>query len=972
MLDSLHPIEKKYWQRFEAALIEHGHQRFLEEWPETVICALPKVLSGSDFFANQLIQHPLYLTELLEKDELWNKQSKLYYARKVVVFDWLAMESEAFDRALRAFRNKAYIRIIWRDSLHLSTVQETMQDLSDLASILIKLCVRIHTKKLVQVHGKPTNHAGIPQDLVVIAMGKLGAHELNLSSDVDLIFTYPEEGETALEPGMSAKKQLSNQEFFIRLGHRIIYSLNEVTSDGFVFRVDMRLRPYGQSGALASSFASLEKYYLDQGRSWERYAFIKARAITGEYKQVGNVFKFLNTFVYRRYVDYGVIDAIRKMKALINREVLRQGDVDNIKIGTGGIREIEFIVQIFQLIQGGQKSQLRTSRLLSALSVLESEQMLPEQVVFELREAYIFLRRSEHVLQAFDDRQTHLLPGDEEHRERMAYVMGFSAWHLYAQVLEKHRNLVRLHFGEMVKPDQEEEVSEDLQVELFQAWWLDELTSDQLFLLLQDTEFADIKTANLVLNDFRISVYARLMQRTEKERIDQLMPILLSCIAENELANTVLSRITMILEQVIRRSSYISLLIERPKALSQLIMLCGVSQWIPEELTRFPHLLDELLYDFHLMTIPTAKELREELRQQLLRVPEEDLESQMEILRMFKNVHRFHAAVAEIMQVFPVTEISDYLTLVAECLLQMALDISVQQLVAKYGLPQRSEAASSPDPIQILIIAYGKMGSMEMSYGSDLDLVFVYQAEPHLSTQGPKSIENQVFYARLVQRTIHILSTTTHGGRLYEVDTRLRPSGESGLLVCQLQYLEQYLLNNAWTWEHQALVRARAVAGHPDLSKDFDQLRQNILCLPRTEKILQIQIIKMRAKMMEQFGMPVDAAVFDIKQDAGGLVDIEFIAQYGVLLWAQRYPDLVQEVGTLKIIEAFSRLDLLSTVQAEQLSEAYIEYRSMIHLLIIKNLPSTITATKFEYHRTVVRSVWREFICCSASLKLGR
>jgi glutamate-ammonia-ligase adenylyltransferase len=923
--------------------------------PADMQAQLDRVLYGSDFVAEQLQRRPQILSTLVDSGRLFRHMTVSDFVASLAQYCQNISSHEQFDVAIRQWRMSEYVRIIWRDLTGLAELTEVMSEVSYVAEVALQACLDWHFPRLEKQYGSPLC-GDVPltqQDFMIVGLGKLGAGELNLSSDIDLMFVFS-------EPGMT-NRTLSNQEFFNRLGQKIIQSLHEISVEGFVFRVDMRLRPYGNSGALTQSLDALENYYQEQGRPWERYALIKARAITGSDANCLRLQKIIAPFVYRRYVDFTAINALREMKALINREVLRLGAAQDIKTGTGGIREIEFIVQVFQLIHGGRETCLQTLSLFAALDGVMLLGLLPPAVGQELTQAYIFLRRLENRLQALQDRQTHQLPTDAIFQQRIASMMDFTDWQAFSDALEKIRYRVRDHFSSMVRDVSEEQRQIDPQWELYHAWWSGELSQIQVNDLLANTGFANSERALNLMTDFRQSMHARHLQAQGRERLDQLMPLLLLCVAKCPQAELVLVRVLPIIEQIVRRSAYLTLLIERPHALQRLITLCAASVWIPERLARFPNLLDELLYDFKLLRLPTLPELQKTLEQQLLRAGEYDLEAQMEILRDFKNVNLFHVAMAEITGAIPLMDVSDALTFVAQTIVENAFRIASDHMIAQYGYPQGPDG---PLPeIELSILAYGKMGGFEMSYGSDLDLVFIYQAEADLQTQGPKSLENGVYYGRLAQRIIHILSTMTHGGRLYEVDTRLRPSGESGLLVCQLSYLREYLFNQAWTWEHQALVKARGLVGNRELLNVFTQLRHRVLCYPRSDKILRIQVVSMRNKMLEHLGSNASEHIFDIKQDRGGLIDIEFLVQYGVLLYAQKYPELTLETGTIRSLRAFAARQLISEENADGLIAAYMAYRSTIHALILKNQQPQVDADTFLGYRQLVQRLWREFVC---------
>ncbi len=960
----LRDIVEKHWSNLSDTLMREGLESIFMAFPERVFSELPQVLLGSDFVADYIICNPMTFSELVADSSFWKSYDESDYSNKLQRFLGTKEISEIeFNQKIRQFRNREYVRIIWRDLSRLSTLSEIMRDLSLLAEAAVAVCVQYHYELLVRKYGVPmsqeqASESASVQELIVLAMGKLGARELNLSSDIDLIFAYPKAGTTR-----HRDNSISNQVFFTRLGQRVIQSLSNITAQGFVFRVDMRLRPYGSSGDLVMHYDAMESYYQAQGRSWERYALIKARVITGNSVYANEILKRLTPFVYRAYVDFGAIEELRNMKKLIHREVLRKQEVDNIKLGTGGIREIEFIVQAFQLIHGGRAVDLQVHALSEAMLVIEHLGMLPQLVIDELTAAYGFLRETEHRLQALSDRQTHVLPKDRIERLRLAFSMGYGDWSSYFKSLEKHRGRVRKHFEDMVRPEQKQQTgmqSDQQQLELYQAWWLQEL-SDQQVMTLLETVLKEVRLTVIEhVRAFRSGNIWKKAQLLGQHRLDRLMPEFLYQAMQQPQPDVVIMRVLPIFEQILRRSAYITLLVEHPVALRRLMGLCAASLWVAEQLRQFPILFDELLYEERMFVEPISVDFNDILRQQLSRVTEDDLESQMEILRYFKSAHVLHMAIAELRQFLSLTDISRYLTDIAETTVNTVADLAWTQLIHKYGVPQN--ALGEPCEKCFIIVAYGKMGAREMGYGSDLDLVFLYDADPALSTNGDVSVENSVFFARMAQRIVHILSTTTYGGRLYEVDTRLRPSGESGFLVNTVNYFHKYMLSTAWTWEHQAFVRARAVAGSNVLRQKFEQIRAQILTMPRSKDSLRSDVIAMREKMIQHLGSSARSSTFDLKQDKGGILDIEFIVQYGVLLKAREHECLLKCWETLSALKAFAEIGLLCVEDVALLEEAYRAYRSRARLLVLQNQKPRVDKLDFKDFRENVRFVWKRFV----------
>ncbi len=876
-------------------------------------------------------------------------------------------DEKTFDRKLRQFRRDMMMRILWRDFCDLAPMSDTTLDMTHLAQVTIQASIKFHRQQLLPRLGVPMGcQSGAEQPLVVLGMGKLGGYELNVSSDIDLIFCYPEKGETE-----GGKKSISNQEYFIKLGQKLINSLDQNTVDGFVFRVDMRLRPYGQSGALVLNFDAMEEYYQTQGREWERYAMIKSRIVSGDAVAGGEkageeLMTMLRPFTYRRYLDFSAIESMRDMKTLINREVQRKGINTDVKLGAGGIREIEFIVQVFQMIRGGRDERLRERRVLKLLPLLEAQECLPAGAAEQLSQAYVFLRNTEHAIQGYQDKQTQSLPVDELDFQRLAWVLGFDSVEAFSDQLSTHRERVNDYFQEVIAAPKDEQ-NEDSDFARWAPFWPkqgapdgQELDVEHLAAELKEQGLNESQAVAEELAKLAGSRAIKAMQPEGRARLDALMPRLLGLLFDrNESAQT-LARILVLLEAVSRRTAYILLLVENPNALLQLVRLCGGSRWIADQLARHPALLDELLDQRSLYNPPDKEALRDELRQQVLRVGWDDLEGQMETLRYFRLAHGLRVAASEVTEVLPLMKVSDYLTWLAEVILEHVLALAWQQMIERHGKPQAAQDQPAPE---FIVVGYGKMGGFELGHGSDLDLVFIHNANSRDYSDGDKPLDNQTFFTRLGQKMIHIMNAQTVSGQLYEVDMRLRPSGNSGLLVSSLTAFEKYQRNEAWTWEHQALTRARVVAGGQQLTEQFEALRHDILQSSRDDAELKADVVKMREKMRTSLGTKGGeeerAKQFHLKQDAGGIVDIEFLVQYSVLAWSKQYPELSRWSDNVRILACLEQTDRLSSDDAEQLAEAYKAYRSAGHRLVLQSLPGQVGGDEFIEQRENVTRIWR-------------
>ncbi|MGN2405608.1 bifunctional [glutamate--ammonia ligase]-adenylyl-L-tyrosine phosphorylase/[glutamate--ammonia-ligase] adenylyltransferase [Pseudomonas syringae] len=967
------PLITRAQQTFRTALADLSVDALasFEAWPESRRLAFDRVCAASDFVTEQICRDPRMLLDMADLGELERSFSAGELRGQIADALSTATTDDELGRNLRRQRMRHQVRIIWRDLTRQADLIETCRDLSDMADACIDLACHWLHERLCQQFGTPTGRrTGLPQQMVILGMGKLGAVELNLSSDIDLIFGYPEGGET-----VGVKRPLDNQEFFIRLGQRLIKALDPVTVDGFVFRVDMRLRPYGSSGALVLSFNALEQYYQDQGRDWERYAMIKARVVGGDQKAGAELLEMLRPFVYRRYLDFSAIEALRTMKQLIQQEVKRKGMAENIKLGAGGIREVEFIAQAFQLIHGGRDLSLQQRPLFKVLKTLEGQGYLPSAVTEELREGYEFLRYTEHAIQAIADRQTQMLPDNEQDQARIALMMGFSDWASFHERLMYWRGRVSWHFRQVIADpdsDPDDEQEDDSEVIVGGEWlplWEESQDEEAASRQLSQAGFVNAETAIKHLANLRSSPHLRSMQRLSRERLDAFIPRLLAQAVEHAKPDLVLERVLPLVEAVARRSAYLVLLTENPDALRRLLTLCAASPWIAEQIARFPLLLDELLNEGRLFNPPLAPELAAELRERLIRIPEDDLEQQMEALRHFKLAHSLRVAASEITGSLPLMKVSDYLTWLAGAILEQVLALAWRHSVARHGTPSRPDGTLC-DP-GFVIVGYGKVGGIELGHGSDLDLVFIHDGDPQTETDGARPIDSAQFFTRLGQRIIHLLTTQTNSGQLYDVDMRLRPSGASGLLVSSLGAFARYQDREAWTWEHQALVRARVLTGSPDVGREVEKVRADVLGRERDLDKLRAEVSEMRAKMRDNLGSRLTAAgrganafessmPFDLKQDAGGIVDIEFMVQYAALAWSREHPGLLQYTDNIRILEGLEEAGLLPDADASLLREAYKAYRSAAHRQALQKQAGVVSGDQFHCERREVMRIWAQ------------
>ena len=910
---------------------------------------LQKTLRASQYAELVLGNHSIFLEQDYAIDQFINPLTTQQIQHIVQTsLDQLADEA-TWMREIRILRARLMFRWIWQDANQLTDVVTLTRELSDFADATICAAKDFARIPLVAKHGEPVGYNGKVQDLIVVAMGKLGAQELNLSSDIDLIFAFDEQGET------NGRKCIDVQQFCILWGQKLIYLLDHISADGFVFRVDMRLRPWGDGSALAISHVALEKYLSQHGREWERYAWIKARIVTGGQKGE-ELLDMTRPFVFRKYVDYTAFEAMREMKAMIEREVLRRNIEDDIKLGAGGIREVEFIVQVFQLIYGGSKLELQDRQCLVSLHHLGEVGLLDTQAVIELEDAYLFLRRVEHAIQALNDQQTQSLPTEPELRQRIVDTLAFSDWEAFLETLNVKRAKVIHQFEHLIK-----EKEPDPLIESFSQ------LEKQLEAVLDDG-------AKNLVHEFWYGHALKKLPAKAVQRLKTFWPHLIEAILQSNKPQTALLRLMPLVESVMRRTVYLVMLIESKGALQRLVKMATVSPWICEELTHYPVLLDEFLsMDFEL---PKRQDLEDSLRQQLLRIEIDQVEDQLRVLRLFKKSNVLAVAASDVLAESPLMKVSDALTDIAEVSVNATLNLAYQITAKKHGFPLDAEGQRcSTDHTAFTVAGYGKLGGIEMGYGSDLDLVFIHYMDEQSDTDGQKKISGFEFAIRVAQKFMSLMTTQTLDGRVYEIDTRLRPSGEAGLLVTSLKAFEQYQLKNAWLWEHQALVRARSIAGEQSLRDKFEALRCRILIQPRDEAKVREEVLKMRQKMKDHLGSSKEQqkdGIFHLKQDAGGIVDIEFMAQYAVLAWSGANSDLAHYSDNVRILEDAANAGCLSSDDATALIQAYLSERAESHRLALANQSMQVNAADWFDTREVVCKLWQRLIDPTATFALER
>jgi len=945
MIQASHPIPEvlhRQTKRLQDRFLDGCRTRALD-LPTQKFGIVKAAWAASPFVAELAVGDPRWFIDEILSVEVLPRPHQYYFEK---LADGLANseEIEAYP-LMRRFRNRELARIAWRDIVCGVDVAEITSELSNLADACITCGIDWSTRQLVKRFGRPYTTDGAPVSMNIIGMGKLGANELNFSSDIDLIFAFAGAGFTR------GGREISNQEFFDKLGQQFIALLNEKTADGFVFRVDTRLRPFGESGPLSSSFDALEHYYQLHGRDWERYALIKARIITGTTLEQAKLRAVLQPFVYRRYLDYGALSTVREMKALINAEVARRDLDDNVKLGSGGIREVEFIGQTFQLIRGGREPRLQKREIVPVIEACTELELINLNDARALIKAYYFLRQTEHRLQQVNDHQTHKLPDENTEQQRLAFGMGYPSYSEFIEALNIHRENVQRCFRELLGPDEAANMDRSIAKTLWENKERD-LSS------LKALGFGAPNIGYEFIERLRNPRFLSRLSQEAFKRLNLVMPRLIEMAGERTRNVETLPRLAELIEAIARRSVYLSLLADHPAALCRVIDLYDRSPWIARQITQHPLLLDELLDPEILFAPPNCNELVDQLGVMLTACAPTDIEKIMDALRDFKNQQVLRVAASDMMDQFPIAEVSNQLSFIAAALLHHVLAKATHILQEKHGEPHCVVDGVSRK-VAFAIIAYGKLGGFELGYGSDLDLVFIHDGSGTKQvTDGSRPIDNNVYFTRLAQRIIHYLTTQTAAGRGYKVDTRLRPSGASGLLVSSVKAFREYQRRNAWTWEHQALIRARTIAGATDVAVEFDRIRAETLTRIRDPEKLRAEIIEMRERMRAELDRS-NAKFFDLKQGVGGITDIEFMVQYMVLRWAHDRHELLAFTDNLRLLEVLTRLEFLSAEGGATLHDAYVAYRAEIHQCTLQEINSLVADSTFRGHRTAVTKLWK-------------
>ncbi len=910
-------------------------------------------LQYSRFAQRLLAAQPQLMSELAAEGPWTREAMRAFIARQ-------PQDTEPqLHAVLRQLRQRVMLRLLARDLLRKADLAEVCATTTALAEVTIQSALVWLEPRLEGDLGTPVSEKGEHQRLIVVGMGKLGGGELNVSSDIDLIFIYPEEGQTrGTSTGQERRGQerggrsLSNHEFFTRLGRRLIGALAEPTADGQVFRVDMRLRPWGDAGPLAASFDALEQYLVAQGREWERYAWIKGRALTGEgdderesaqsgsgwspqsdtgWNAQSALSAVVRPFVYRKYLDFGAFAAMRDLHAQIRAEVARRDLADHIKLGPGGIREIEFIAQAFQLIRGGRDAGLQVRPTLRVLALLAERRILPEDAAAQLAESYVFLRQLEHRLQYLDDAQTHTLPGDKADRALVAGSMGFASWNRFAAVLDAYRERVSQQFEQIFS------TQETPRHALASLWQGDLDAGGGAEERLEALGFRSSADLAARLRAIRRSARYADLPDASRSRFDLLAPRLIELSAACGNPDATLERCLTLIETISRRAAYLALLDEHPQALAKLAELVSASSWASEYLNRHPIVLDELLDARGVTDEPDWREFGNALRAQMMAFGG-DPERQMDLLREAHHAQSFRLLVQDLAGHLTVERLADHLSDLADCVLQVILELCWTQL--------RTRHCEFP---RFAVIAYGKLGGKELGYASDLDIIFLHDDPREAAPEN---------YARLAVRINNWLNARTGAGVLFETDLRLRPDGAAGLLVSSVEAFRRYQREAAWVWEHQALTRARYCAGDATVGALFEETRREILRAPRDPGKLREEVLAMRRQMIE--GHPNKSELFDLKHDRGGMVDIEFIVQYLVLAHSSRHTGLTANDGNIALLRIAADLGLIARDLSDAVRDAYRDYRRRQHGLRLNGAPyARVPHAEVAAAIEATRALWR-------------
>lgn len=894
------------------------------------------ILSMSDFVAKTMFQYPAECAELIRQGALDDPFFSLDFSEEINERITFGLNDNELKKRLRILRRTRMVPLAWRDLTGRADIEEVFVALSNLAEDIVMRTVEVVRKSMLAGFGNALCEDGKEMPLLILGMGKLGGGELNFSSDIDLMCCYPYDGQT-----VGGSRSLSHQEYFTKVVQRVTNLLSEVTVDSFCYRIDLRLRPFGDAGPLVSSFDALSVYYERQGRTWERYALVKAKLLGSHHtwQPYGDeMIELLRPFVYRRYLDYGAIESLRKLKHTIEAEVRRRNLGDNFKLGSGGIREIEFVAQVFELMRGGRSPELVERSLRKTLRNISKLQLLPQEVCERLDNCYVYLRRLENITQELSDKQTQTLPITPKDKLRVTLSMNKQSFEELVTELNQVREDVHKEFVSVIRDEAEDVNDEQRSAE---ELWESNLSTEELQNILQPLmkDPSDSKAA-LALAQSVIQLHNTLSRMPVgpigRDTLTRLMPRLIQEVALYPNASSLFNKVALLLERVALRTTYLQLLVENTSTRSKLLSLLNDNDFAGALISAHPILLDELIAPRYFTAPPKPDEYLAWLNERLLRIEPDDLEEQMEELRLFKKIMVLRVSMSDQSQSLPLMKISDSLTWLAEAILREVALLAWRYTVQKFGEPPNHDAN---DP-GYAIIAYGKLGGIELGYKSDLDMVFIRENSEEMTT-GDNSVPVSMFYQRFVQRFMHLCTTRMSGGVLYDLDMRLRPDGDSGLLMTNLEAYEAYQKKRAWTWEHQALVRARAIVGSPKVMQEFNRIRDEVLRTPIDEDKLMDDVYAMRMKMRNFLDRSSDK-LFDLKQGRGGMVDIEFLAQYLLLREAPKHPDMILWSDNVRIFDECVRLGCLSQEQSDSLQNAYLAIRECYHRVSLANQPRIV------------------------------
>jgi glutamate-ammonia-ligase adenylyltransferase len=920
------------WQ----ALTEHFPRYGLDPG---AIRKIEQLAIASPYALNQLQRNSDWMPDLLALDGFsLDDEIMRFEADQKIDLDQL-------KRSLRQYRHRKMVEIIYLDVVDDISVEQSLAFLSELADQLITTALDACYRHLSDKHGLPEHADGQPMQLNVIAMGKLGGGELNFSSDIDLICCYTADGE------LSGYGRLSYQEFFTRLVRLLSQVLSDNTADGFVYRVDLRLRPWGDSGPVVLSHSAIEHYYQLHGREWEQYAMVKARVLSGNAEERRHLDAIIKPFVYRKYHDYRVFEGLAALKDKIDHQARARGMRDNLKVGQGGIREIEFFVQAFQILKGGRNRRLQSTSILACFDSLARENIVDAETLRQLREAYCFLRRLENRIQMFDDRQTHDLPKQAGQRARIASQLGYDSWDDLALELQRQRQRVDRCFNELFK--REDAARTEI---IIDDSFEDDDIDERQWPFITEAGLSEADEISRHLNRFIRSKAWGFMSARAKQRFNTLLPELIETIGRHQDQAALFAAFMRLFSSIAGRSVYFELLYQNSALLERLGLLFSQSAWIADEVARYPILLENLIQSGGRERFDRGL-LQQRLQNQLANV-EGDVELELDTLRLFKRDQTLVIASAELAGEIDSREVGRYLSDLAEVVLDCVLQLASNVLQAKHGLPRCSEDGNRREA-EFAIIGYGKLGGRELHYQSDLDVIFLHDSRgDEQVTDGPGQIDNSQYFARLAQKVISMTSVLTASGKLYEIDSRLRPEGSSGLLVSASHAYLRYQLENAWTWEHQALIRARWLAGGRRLEQEFNAIREEVLRTPRDPAQLARDIVDMRERIYRS-KRPPEGERLNLKHSRGCMVDIEFMVQYWVLAHANSIGSGRLYSDNIALLDELFRLNLITRSQSK-LVDVYQTYHRLLHESVLHNESAEIDAELIADEVNLVTRCWNE------------